>query len=212
MEKGTQIQTKNEKEIEIDLALLARRLLKYWKVIVVVTVIAGILSFGVSALLMTEMFKSTARVYIKPENATTGAVDSSSIDATNKMVNNYIYMIKGDAVIDKVSRQMKGKTDAKTIKRVIDVTSEPDSAVIKISATTAEPALSKEIVERIIEEFFVKIESELDITSTMIIDEPKLAKSPDSPDVAKNTVLGMMLGFILSVGFASMRPAMKSQV
>lgn len=195
----------NENEIEIDLVVLAKRLLKYWKMIVIATLVMGVLSLTVSAFFITEMYKSTARVYIKPENAATGMVDSSAIDATNKMVNNYIYMIKGDAVIDKVAGQMEAEIDAATIKKVIEVTSEPDSAIIKISATTPDPAMSKEIVERLIAEFFAKIDAELDIKSTMVIDQPRLPKNPDSPNVAKNTVLGMMLGFVFSVAFAALK-------
>ena len=46
-------------------------------------------------------------MYLKPNTTETGTIDYNAINANSKMVNNYMLIMQGDSVLDKVTKTLK---------------------------------------------------------------------------------------------------------
>ncbi len=219
MENFNQIVNANQKdddEIVIDLGRIFLELKKYWKFIVGIAAICGLLMFILSAFIMTPMYESKARVYLKPEMREDAAgIDSSSISANSMMVNNYMAMMKGDTLMKNVAKIVEGEYAEKAkediniskdyVKNVLAISNEANTEIITISATTDDPVLSQMIVKHTLDEFSVQVTEALNIKNILVIDKASKNKKPVSPSIGKNTVLGVLAGLIIALGLVALK-------
>lgn len=204
--KNTMMNNEKDDEIVIDLGKILYELKKYWKFILIVAVICGAAACIISSIFMTEQFESRAKIYLKPEmRQDNSGLDYSSISANQMMVNNYMAMLKGDTLMEKVSDKVGGEHDKTSIKNCLSVSNAADTEVIDIVAVTDNPEESQKIVKTTINEFSKQMKKELDVKNILVIDKASLNKTPVSPNVIKNTILGIMAGIILSLGLVAIK-------
>lgn len=196
----------NNEDIEIDLSRLFIEIKKKINFIVLAGIIGGLIAFIFTHFFIVNEYESTARIYLKPIMNENGAIDYNAITANSKMVNNYILMIKGDSVSDKVTKTLKIEDKGKNfVKNSLSVSNEYDSEIIKVSARTDNPELSRDIVEAVINQFFSDIKEKLDVKNLMIIDQAKVEKIPVSPNTKGNILKGIFIGLFISSGIVVLR-------
>lgn len=189
----------NNDEIQIDLGRLFNLLKKKVTFIVSIVVIGVLISFILTNFVVTKKYQSKASIYLKPEITEQGLIDNATLSANTKMVNNYLLMLKGDTLLTDVSKQLGIKNPA-VVKKAVSVSNIEDSEIIIVSAVTDDPQLSKDIVQTTVNSFFITMKEKLSIKNMTVLDEPKVASRPVSPNLNKNLVIGALLGLFLSCG------------
>ena len=81
---------------------------------------------------------------------------------------------------------------------------------ITISSTDRQEAL--DIIEAIVDIVPVKISDFIKGSSVAIVQEPELADEPDSPSVVLNTILGFLMGFVVSFAVIVIREITDTRV
>lgn len=196
----------SDDEIVIDLGRIFFELRKYWKFIVILAAVCGLIAFSISSFFMTEQYESRAKIYLKPEMRQDAAgIDYSSINANKMMVNNYMAMLKGDTLMGEVAEKVGGDHSKQSIKNCITVSNADDTEVIDVVAVTDNAQESQKIVKTTISAFSAQMKKELDVKNILIIDKASLNEVPVSPNVLKNTVLGIMLGIIAALGIVAVK-------
>ena len=197
---------KDDDEIVIDIGRIFFELKKYWKFILLLTLICGVLALGISSIFITDKYESRAKIYLKPEmRQDVGGIDSSSISANQMMVNNYMAMMKGDTLMESVAKRVGGGYTSKMIKDCLTVSNAADTEVIDVVAVTDSPKQSQKIVKTTLREFSKQMRKELDVKNILVIDKASYNKKPVSPNVMKNTVLGLLAGFIVARGLIAIK-------
>lgn len=186
-------------EVEIDLMQLLQVLLKNIKKIILCALLGVLVMTAVTVFLMEKKYQSTSRIYLKPEVDVTGKVDYSSVNSNNLMVNNYMSVMQSDTIRDLVADELN--IESEVIKNGLSVTNETDTQIIIVSCTTNNPQLSKDIVEKTVNNFFDKMKTSLSITNMEILDAPKVNKVPVSPSKTKNMILGGFAGALIAIGY-----------
>lgn len=186
-------------EMEIDLTELFQQILKNIKMVILCTLIGVLVMTGITVFLMDKKYQSTSRIYLKPEVDVTGNVDYSSVNSNNLMVNNYMSVMQSETIIDSVAEELN--IESSVIKDGLSVTNETDTQIIVVSCTTQDPELSKEVVEKTVNNFFEKMKTSLSITNMEILDAPKANKTPVSPSKVKNMIIGGIVGAMISIGY-----------
>lgn len=193
-------------EIEIDLSRLFIEIRKKIIFILLTGIIGGVFAFIFTTFFITEKYESSARIYLKPNTTESGTIDYNTLNANSKMVNNYMLMIQGDSVLDKVTETLQLEDRANNfVKNSLTVTNETDSEIIKVTARTEDPELSRDIVSAVIDQFFSDVRTNLDVKNLMIIDQAKVNEVPVSPNKKLNTMLGIFAGIAISGGFVVLR-------
>ena len=189
---------KNEDEMEINLGELFALLKSKYKMIIISILVTTIIAGVITVFFIDRKYQSTASIYPKPE-VTEGMVDYTQINANNLMVNNYIEMLKGNNIQSQVAESLDITPDE--ISECVSITNQANTQIISISATTTDPELSKNIVDKLVATFKKEAKNTLNINNISTIDQAQIADTPVSPNLKINLVIGALIGAFLSVGF-----------
>lgn len=188
----------NEEEIEINLGELFQLLKRNIKMIIISILLCTALLGIVTVFVINKKYESTTRLFLKPD-VTEGIADYSQINSNNLMVNNYVEMIKGNNIQGIAANNLN--MDVKELNRCLSVTNETDTQIISISAKTTDPALSKDIVDAVVETFTKEAKEKLNVNNITVVDEAEIATDPVSPSLKRNLLIGALLGAFLSIGY-----------
>lgn len=188
----------NEEEIEINLGELFQLLKRNIKMIIISVLLCTVLLGIITVFVINKKYESTTRLFLKPD-VTEGIADYSQINSNNLMVNNYVEMIKGNNIQGIAANELN--MDIKNLNKSLNVTNETNTQIISITAKTTDPALSKDIVDAVVETFTKEAKEKLNVNNITVVDEAEIATDPVSPSLKLNLAIGALLGAFLSIGY-----------
>lgn len=191
----------NEFDLESIRAFLVQ-LRKNWCWILLSVLIFAIVAYSISAFVLPKKYTSDISLYVNNQSVATESanVDLNNINASQKLVDTYIVILQDDDILEQVAKALSVPMTEKALAAAISMHAVNETEVLRISATTTDPKLSAEICDKMVEVAPDVLERVVKAGSVEVIGSAKPAKAPSSPHVEKNTVLGAMLGFLLSVG------------
>lgn len=197
---------KTNEEIEIDLSRLFAEIRKKLRFIFLLAILGALIAFIFTTFFIDKKYASSSDIYPKTNTTDTGTLDYNALNANSKMINNYIAIIKGDSVLDEVTKSLnlEGKGSS-YVKNAISVTNEPNTEIIKITATTEDPELSRDIVAETVNQFITYVKDKIDVKNIMVLNQAKINETPVSPSIIKNIGLGTLIGIVISGGIVILR-------
>ena len=186
-----------DNEIEIDLKSLLLELLASWKIIFLAGVIAGGLAYAYSSFLVVPQYESTSELYVLSKS--TSITSLADIQMGSSLTNDYIVIVKGRPVLDQVIANLQLNETYKSLYGKISLENPSNSRVLKITVTDADPNIAKAIADEVAEVASAYIAEKMEQDPPNIIQKGYADGQPVSPNVIKNTVLGAMAGFVLSM-------------
>lgn len=177
-----------------------------------------ILFFVVSKFVISPQYTSYVAMYVNnsAESVFSGAVNINDLNASQKLVNTYIVILQDDEVIEKVSKRLSaefsyqdlalqfgdfkdsGFVSPERLRKVIKMSSVNNTEVLKIESETKSPELSARICTIMTEIAPDILRRVVKAGSVEVIGEAKPAIEPSSPNVLLYTIIGFVLGAILS--------------
>ena len=188
----------------IDLLEVARAILKYIKLIILLCVAFGAVGFFGTKYLIAPKYTASTSIYLTPQINDTGSLDYNSQMANSKLVTNVVNLMTQNNVMSEVAKDV-GMENAASVKKCITVTNESNTEIITISATTTDPKLSKDIANGTVNTFIKTMQKNLNVRNIEIVDKAKLSYVPSGPNIKKNTLLATMVGFVLGCGYAVLK-------
>ena len=210
----------DESTKEIDLAELLGELLKRIKFIILITVVFGALAFAYAKFVLPLQYTSNISMYVKnSDSKSTEQVAIGDINASKSLVSTYIVILQNDAVIDKIGEMIleeygaddlsdyltvKYDDDDKpyivtsSLRNCISLSAEQDTEVLLIKVTTKSAALSVSICNAMEKVGPEEIKRITQAGSVQVIGNAKYPTGPSGPNVRRYTLIGLILGFILS--------------
>lgn len=193
-------------EIEIDLSRFFTEIRKKIKFIILLAIIGALIAFFYTIFFVDNKYASSSDIYLKTNTTDTGTLDYNALNANSKMINNYMAIIKGDSVLDEVTKELKLENKGSDfVKSVISVSNETNTEIIKITAITENPNLSRDIVAETVTQFITYVKDKIDVKNIMVLNQAKVNETPISPNITKNIGLGVLLGIMISVGIVTLR-------
>lgn len=175
-------------EMEIDLIELLKDIIKNIKFIITITLVCGVVVFGVSQFILPKSYTSSTDITIVPAG--------TSLDYTSYLT--------GSKVLNEVSNKID--FEMATLAQSVEVTRDSNNTYnYNIKATTNDPKLSYRIIKNVVNEFKKSMVSELNLSSVTTMNEPQINTTPVSPNVKKNTLIGTFVGLVGSMGIVVLR-------
>lgn len=210
-----------ENKTDIDIRDVGNYLLgKLW-IILLVTVGLAILAFIYTSVFVTPLYSSTSNMFIintasggsssasgwsigkqyavsGPKIITLDFCDNIADKLNNGDYDDYCEDILGEGV--KFKDYYKGTITGRYILSSLNVTSDEDTCIITIKATTADPKLSAVISNVIATSFEAHYKSiiETDSVRTSIIETGKVPSSPSNVHKIRTTIIAGIVGLILA--------------
>lgn len=170
-------------EMEIDLLELLKCLLKNIKKILICTFACGLVAFVLSAFILPKNYYSSTDITIVPAG--------QPMDYTSYLV--------GDRVLNDIGSKLK--MDSSSLNESIVVTRDSNNSYnYNITVTTNDPEKSCKVAGKVVDSFKSQLGSELNLNGVTTVNEAQVNNVPVSPNVKKNTLIGLFIGIVGSVG------------
>ncbi len=194
---------------DISLKRLAEILLKKIGFIVAATLIAGVLAFIYSEMMIVPEYESSVSLYVNNETETTvNKTLGSDIQASQMLVDTYIVIIKSDTVLNQVSQILAEKNimgyDAETLRNSITASAVDATEIFEVTVRDTDPMNTYTIANTIADVAPPIIQDFVEASSVKVIDYAVVGERV-SPNIQKNMILGLIFGFLLSCLFVVLR-------
>jgi capsular exopolysaccharide synthesis family protein len=189
---------KNTDDDEIDLLEIFYVLKKkIWLILFVGVLFAAV--FGTyNRFFVTQLYKSTATIFIMDSNS---VISLSDLQLSNAINGDYQLIIKGREVANKVIQNLGLEMDYRQLQSLITVSNPTDTHAIEITATTDSPDAAVVIANEVTNVSIKEISDVLDVSEprTMEMGAAEAVVTVDKGFV-KYTVMGFLLGALLVIG------------
>lgn len=192
----------NNEEFEIDLLKVFQTLWKKaWAIILSASIFGGVF-LGWSALLVEPLYKAESLMYVNSSNISVGgtkvSISQSELTAAKTLVDTYIVILNTRTTLEAVIEQSGVSYTYEQLKPMIAASAVNDTEVFSIQVTSPDPEEAALLANTIAEVLPGKIASIVEGSSARIVDYAVTPVNQDSPNLLKNTVLGVLLGFVLA--------------
>lgn len=188
------------REINIDLRKIVYMMRTKVVFILLITIFGGIAAGAFTHFFIDPTYSATAKFFVQSTSdtvSTNSTIDKNTIDASQQLVNFCIYVIKTDAVLDKVAENLQIGS-AESIEKAISTSPVEETMAFQVTVTSKDPNLSAKVVNEIAKIAPEEIVRIVNGGGVSVIDYAKVPKEPSSPNLKKNTLVGALAGFILS--------------
>lgn len=189
--------------LEIDLQKLLMAYLSKWWLIGGAALAAILVSFYITANLITPMYQAKVTVYVN--NSASGQqieyISNSNLATSQRLVNTYINIIESDTVLEKVAEASDMEITAEQIRKIMSAEQVDDTELFEVVITHADPKLAAHLANAVAEVAPGEIETFVEGSSTKIIDYAKVPDAPHSPSRSRNCILGGMIGVVLALAY-----------
>lgn len=186
--------------VQIDIMLLLRRIWSQKLIIVLTTLVftAGALMY--SLFIATPKYNSTTRVYVVNQKKDNQAITTQDVQLGTLLVKDYKEIILSNSVMSDVVAKNKLQITPGELAKKISVDAPKDTRIISITVTDKDPQKARDLANAVREVSADKIKEVTKIEDVTTLEQAEAALTPSSPNVFKNSVLAVLLGFILAVG------------
>lgn len=193
---------KNEEFIKIE--DIVNTLLKRWKMIMSITVVATILAGIISFFVIAPKYEADTKVFIGKENTNTKDqnYNNSDIQMYQQLLKTYAEVIKTNDLIEKAIDTEGLNVTSKEVLNNLTVTPTANTQILEINYISKSKDLSKDVLDAVTKQF-IKTSTELIPNGNVkVIEQVKMPESPASPNKKLNIAIAFLLGLMVSVGLA----------
>lgn len=186
--------------IEIDVLSLLKTIWKRKFLIILTALLTGILALGYSVFIAKPAYKSTTRIYVvnrqQGENPT---LTNQDLQAGSYLVKDYKEIILSQDVLASVISELKLSGSPSDLASKVTVTVPTDTRIVSITVTHADPVEASRIANTLREVAAEKIIAVTKVSDVTTLEEAETPKTPSSPNIRRNTIIGVLAGGVLMV-------------
>ena len=199
--------------MELDLKKVVTVLVSHLKIILAAAAALGVIFFLVSQFLLTPVYTSQTLLHVS--NMTerkSSIVTTSDVQVSRELLDTCVVILNSRTVLDKVAEQSGLDYTANQIKNMISAQSVSSTEIFKISVTHTNPKEAQIIADTITRVAPAEFKRVMNGGAVSIVDYATYPVSPSAPNIPKNTVLGVLLGGIVSAALFILIEAMDTRV
>lgn len=187
---------------EIDLLDLAKKLLRHWLLILLVTVVCGAAAGAYSYFQIVPTYQAECMMYVNNGSISIGsaAVSLQDLNASQSLVDTYLVILKSRKVLTQVAREANVPYSYQKMRQMVSASKVDNTEVFKVFVKSSDPAEAEKIANIITEVLPEAIADIVEGSSAKIVDYAVIPTEKIAPSNAKNAVMGAGVGFVLICG------------
>lgn len=197
--------------MEIDVLSLLKKLWNKKFLIIFMALFFGTLALMASLFLIKPKYTSSTRLYVINQQQSNN-ITATDLQAGDYLVNDYKEIITSRDVMKDVIANDGLSVTPEQLSKMIAVTIPADTRVISISVTNEDPKQAKDLANSIREVASEKIKSVTKVKDVTPLEKAQLPSSPSSPNIKRNTLLGIFMGALLTMIVVVVREVLDDRV
>lgn len=178
------------------------------KFIVAVTLVFAIGMFVYSETMVIPMYRASVTLYVNNIDSDMQFDDKmlgTDIAASQMLVPTCVQIIKSNRMLNKVADNDELNYSAARIGSMVTTSTIEDTEIFQITITCSEPEVAAKIANTFAKVAPDVISEIIDASSVKVIDYAIPSNVKVSPNIAMNTMVGFIIGIILSCAFIALR-------
>jgi capsular polysaccharide biosynthesis protein len=199
----------NREEYEIDLLKLFSALWRRALVIILVAVLMAAAVFAYTLMFVSPAYDATASIYVNNSSfsfgSTSFSITTSELNASNSLVNTYIYILKSRTTLEDVIAKAELPYSYEQLSGMVTTKAVTGTAAFSVTVRSSSPIEAEHICNVIAQVLPDRIAEIVDGSSVRIVDYAIIPAHRAAPSYTKNTIIGFLIGAVLAVGFVTVR-------
>lgn len=184
-------------EMEIDLRELFYVLLGKMWIIILATALGLGVAAGYTTAFVQPIYSSTSMLYVMGNS--TSLTSLMNIQIGSSLTQDYQVFITSRPVVDKVIKDLELDTTYEDFIENVSVENPSSAHFIYITVKNPDAYMAKTIVDKLTDVFTECVETVMGNAKPNVVDYGHIPESQTSPNLAKNALVGGLLGFALSI-------------
>lgn len=174
-------------------------------IIITLAVLLGAVGYGVSKYVLTPKYDSNATMIVSNSTSTDSQnpqqanVELGQIQANKALISTYSEIVKSRGIADKVISNLNLDMDYGEFSEKVSIEPVKDTQIISVKVVDTIPERAQDIANETANIFKDSIGDIMKVDNVQILDGATLPSRPSSPNIKKNTAIGVALGLILGV-------------
>lgn len=189
------------------------------KLIILFTIVGGIIAFSIAEFAMPRKYASNVRLFVKSSTSTSTTASLSEMSTAQALAGTYIVILQDDDVYEKISEKFsedytmdkireyvptvtnsKGEevVSPSYIKSCFSISIVDNTEILNVSAISHHPQISQSLCKYMAVVAPDVLGRIAKVGTVEKFGDPKLSNTPVSPNVNKITVIGALIGLIVS--------------
>ncbi len=207
---------RKDEEVEIDLMQLLKAIMrKFWAIILAAAIFGGC-ALVYTTIFVTPLYKARTLLYVNNNSLSVGdaklSISSGDLSAAQGLVDTYTIILGTRTTLEDVIEAADLPYSYEQLKSMISASSVNGTQIFYVEVTCPDPAEAEKIANTIGQILPNKIASIVEGSSARIVDYAVVPAGKSSPSIAKNTVLGALVGFVLACGIVIVRELMDDEI
>lgn len=185
-------------------------ILKKWWIVLISFIIGGILAFTYTAFFISPVYISRGTLYVNNKsipgansNGNTN-LNAGDLSVALKLVDTYTVILKSDRFMKIVDQKIDVPYKYDQLKHMISLKGVNETEVLEVSVAAGNPEYATAIAQAVLENSKEEIIRVVEAGSVKIVDDASVPTAPSAPNKKSNTILGMVLGLVISIGLMLM--------
>ena len=205
-----------DQEVEIDLMQLFGVLLKKSWAIILAAVIFGGCTLLYTVLFVTPLYKARTLMYVNNNALNVGdvkmSISAGDLSAAQSLVDTYTVILGTRSTLDEVNETAGLNYEYEELHKMISAASVNSTEIFYVEVTNPDPKEAELIANTIGQILPERIASIVEGSSARIVDYAVVPAKKASPSFTKNTVLGALVGIVVSCGIIIIRELMNDEI
>ncbi|XZH55285.1 YveK family protein [Clostridium perfringens] len=191
-------------ENTISLQEIAYALKKRWKLIVLITIAATLVSAILSFFVIKPKYEATTKLFIgKQESQDNNAYNNNDVMMYQQLMKTYAQLVKTSDLVTKAVKSADLDYNQKDIKGILNnlnATPSAETQILDLSYKGGNPKDVLKLTEAITNEFIAESKELIPNGNVQVIQKPQLPEHPVSPNKKLNILIAFVLGLMVGVG------------
>lgn len=185
-------------EETIDLSKLLLILKKNMKYLIILPIVFLALSMVITFVFMTPKYSSSTQVLVNQKELDNQMM-AQQVQSNLQLVNTYSEIIKSPRILDKVSKNLKGKYSSKEISGMLTVSNQAESQILNIAVENESREAASKVANEIAKVFSKDVSKIMNVDNVSILSKADTKGNQISPKPLINAVVGIFLGLIVAL-------------
>ena len=194
----------NNEYVTIDVLKIVNGLVRRIWIILIAMILGGAALFSYATFFVTPLYEASVLMYVNNSQLSVGAtaikLTSSDISAARGLVETYQVILKARMTLEDVIRIGELDCTYEKLKGMIQTESVNETEVFSITVTCDDPHEAEHIANTIARVLPDKISNVVEGSSVRVVDYAVVPSEKVSPSISKYTIIGMLLGMLVSCG------------
>ncbi|WP_239720705.1 MULTISPECIES: Wzz/FepE/Etk N-terminal domain-containing protein [unclassified Mammaliicoccus] len=198
-------------EETIDLSKLFLILKKNMKYLIILPIVFLALSMVITFVFMTPKYSSSTQVLVN-QKETDNQMMAQQVQSNLQLVNTYSEIIKSPRILDKVSKNLKGKYSSKEISGMLTVSNQAESQILNIAVENESREAASKVANEIANVFSKDVSKIMNVDNVSILSKADTNGNQISPQPLVNSVVGIFFGLIVALIIIFLKEIMDKRI